>query len=359
MKFIALDVNIGDSFILKEDCNKFVVDGGKNRNTIVPKLVKNNNIANIDVAICSHYDKDHLNGIIGIINSNKIKIKELWLPDILGDIAYTLSLNPEFALELFSGNIPNVGSEKKVTLENYTEKQEAIEQNDIDEPENISDISLLEYLWERLDRFYSCPLFSFSTINLKLITNIKKILELVIHAEYSGAHIRWLKYKDTLTKKKISKHYELHALNSYKTHLQVYEKDKFYLALYLLSKINKESLVFQFEKADLPNVLFTADSDLGFCGKQDIQLIENSIVTAPHHGSSANSCVYKIVKGSPLIYVRSDQVTSKRPCKEYISLHNKYCTVCNTAAKRQQVTLEYNRRIKQWIPINTSHCTCQ
>jgi hypothetical protein len=358
MKFIALDVKVGDSFILKEDGNNFVVDGGKDKNTIVPKLVENNNIVDIDVVICSHYDSDHLNGIIGIINSNRINIRELWLPDIFGDIALTLTQHPEFVLDLFKTDKP-LEIETGITLENYTEKQEAIEQNDIDEPENISDISFLGYLWDKLERLCLYPLFPLSTVNAKHIITILKILELAIYAKYSGARIRWLKYEERLIESQVSEHYELYALNSCEKSLQVYKRGIFYYALYVLSQINRESLVFQFEKKGLPNVLFTADSDLDFCELDGIYLPNNSIITAPHHGSYANIYVYKILQGSDLIYVRSDQVTSKRPCEEYISLRNKYCTVCNTAAKRQQVTLEYNRNIKQWIPVNTSHCTCQ
>jgi hypothetical protein len=358
MKFIALDVNVGDSFVLEEGCNKYIVDGGKNKNTIVSKL-KKNGIVDINVVICSHYDNDHLNGIIGMFNSNKINIKELWLPDIFGDIAFTLSRNPEFALELLYGDIPNIQSEKETTLENYLEKQETIEQNDINEQVYIFDISVLEYIWEKMNRFCSCRLFKFSADNIKYIVNIQKIMSLVIHATYSGVHIRWLKYKGTLTKKRISRYYELYALNSCEKNLQVYKRNNFYLALYVLSKINKESLVFQFEKAGLPNVLFTADSDLGFCREEYIQLRDNSIVTASHHGSSANSCVYQIVQGNNLTYVRSDQITNKRPCKEYISLPVKYCTVCNTITPKQQVTLEYDQNTQLWVPVNTKHCSCQ
>ncbi|MDR2597686.1 MAG: hypothetical protein LBC76_10260 [Treponema sp.] len=358
MEFIALDVNVGDSFVLREGDNNFVIDGGKNKNTIAKKLLKNN-IVDIDVAICSHYDNDHLNGIIGMINSNKINIKELWLPDIFGDIAFTLSRNPEFAFELLKRDRLSIQSEKELTLENYLENQETIEQNDMNGQVNIFDISVLEYLWDKLNRLSSCPLFEFNADNIKYIVNIQKIISLVIHATYSGSHIRWLKYKGTLTKKRISRYYDLFALNSYEKNLQVYVKDIFYHALYVLSKINKESLVFQFEKTGLPNVLFTADSDLGFCGKQYIQLNNNSVVTAPHHGSSANSCVYQIVQGNNLIYVRSDQVTNKRPCKEYISLPVKYCTVCNTDNHKQQVTLEYDQNKQLWVSVNTTYCSCQ
>jgi hypothetical protein len=360
MKFIALDVKVGDSFVLEEGCNNFIVDGGKNKNTIITKL-KKNKIVDIDVAICSHYDDDHLNGIIGITNSNKNSIRELWLPDIFGDVAFTLSRHPEFALDLLSMDKPDIPFEKEVTLGNYLEKQESIEQNHINNLIYISDISVLEYLLEKLEHFCLClcPLFSLSTINIKYITKIQKILNLVIYAKYSGAHIRWLKYKGTSTKNKLLKHYDLYALNSYEKPLQVHKREEFYLALYVLSQINKESLVFQFEKTGLPNVLFTADSDLGFCKSKVIQLPNNSIVTAPHHGSDANSCVYQIVQGSNLIYVRSDQFTNIRPCKEYISLPVKYCTVCNTVAKKQQVTLEYDQNVQQWIPVNTVHCNCQ
>jgi beta-lactamase superfamily II metal-dependent hydrolase len=122
MRFIALDVKVGDSFILQESCNNFVVDGGKNKTDIIPKLL-NNQIKAINVVICTHYDDDHLNGIIGIIKCSKIHISELWLPDIFGDIVFTLSHHPEFALALLSENIP-LEKQEAITLENYLDKQE-------------------------------------------------------------------------------------------------------------------------------------------------------------------------------------------------------------------------------------------
>lgn len=335
----------------------FVVDGGNNKNDIVLKLRKQT--ANIDVVICTHYDSDHFNGIIGIIKSNKFHIKELWLPDILGDIVFTLYHHPEYAIELLSMN--KTEEESQITLENFiaerSKETNKKEQNDIGERINIS---FLEYLHELLQcRFCLFP-YSKAIANIKCIVVLKKILHLIIYAIYSGTHIRWLEYKAHRTKERISNNYNLYALNSSETNMQAYHQQHlFYLALYVLSKENKESLVFQFEKENLPNVLFTADSDLGFCKQTGIQLTDNSIVTAPHHGSPHNACVYQIVQGNNLIYVRSGKVKPKWPCKEYINLPQKYCTDCRNSTNDQQVILKYKSNIQRWVPINTFPCICK
>jgi len=90
MKFIALPVKVGDSFLLKDENKIILIDGGMNKKHIV-KLLNQEGIHHIDLLVCTHYDADHINGIIGILKSNKFTFKELWLPEILGSISYTLS----------------------------------------------------------------------------------------------------------------------------------------------------------------------------------------------------------------------------------------------------------------------------
>ncbi len=92
MKFSALPVNEGDSFLLRTEDMTVLVDGGKNRRDIL-KLLHKEKIANkhIDLLICTHYDADHINGIIGILKSGQYSFKEIWLPEVLGSLGYTLS----------------------------------------------------------------------------------------------------------------------------------------------------------------------------------------------------------------------------------------------------------------------------
>lgn len=92
MTFSALPVNVGDSFLLRDDNKIILVDGGMNQQHIV-QLLQHEQIPDnhIDLLVCTHYDADHINGIIGILKSQKFTFKEIWLPEILGSIGYTLS----------------------------------------------------------------------------------------------------------------------------------------------------------------------------------------------------------------------------------------------------------------------------
>ncbi len=349
MKFIALDVNIGDSFILEVDDQLYVIDGGQSEHGIVSKLSKNN-IKNINVLICTHYDSDHLNGIIGIVKSRTIHINELWLPDIFGDIALTMSSNVDLILKCYDDSIFNEIDQKK-SISNYQEKhrfnQSEMNTNNSYELINTENLS---YCYEILN--YHCFHLQIKPYITQKI--LKKIIRLVIESIKSGAHIRWLKYIEIEEKNKISANYDIFATNSYETSIQPYCMNQFILALYCLTRINKESLVFLYESKRYPNVLFTADSDFGFLKNNNISLKNNSIVTAPHHGSGENKNVYKIITGNDLIYVRSDRSQIARPCYEYVKLTRKYCTICRNKGLKQAVILEYNG---QWNTKNNS-CYC-
>lgn len=81
MEFIALPVKKGDSFLLKNEGKNYVIDGGISETAIVNMVKKEINNQSIQILVCTHYDKDHINGVIGLINSD-IDINEIWLPSI-------------------------------------------------------------------------------------------------------------------------------------------------------------------------------------------------------------------------------------------------------------------------------------
>jgi len=93
MKFTALPVNVGDSFLLQYNGYSVLVDGGMNQTHIL-SLLKKTGIKGkfIDTLICTHYDSDHINGILGLLKAH-YEFNELWLPEIYGSIAYTFSHN--------------------------------------------------------------------------------------------------------------------------------------------------------------------------------------------------------------------------------------------------------------------------
>ena len=77
--FTAFPVSAGDAFFLQKGEKNILVDGGKSKDEINTFLV-NEGISKIDVVICTHNDEDHANGIIGLLDNNKLNIYELWLP---------------------------------------------------------------------------------------------------------------------------------------------------------------------------------------------------------------------------------------------------------------------------------------
>lgn len=86
-----IDVGQGDGILIHGDNGmKVMVDGGSTsekqvaKNCIVPYL-KAEGIGTIDYSIITHTDKDHISGILEILennNSNRIRIKNLVMPDV-------------------------------------------------------------------------------------------------------------------------------------------------------------------------------------------------------------------------------------------------------------------------------------
>jgi len=92
MRFTALPVNVGDAFLLRSSYGTTLVDGGQNRKHILTLLKQEAPINNhINLLVCTHYDADHVNGIRGVLESGDYTFDEIWLPEILGSLAYTIS----------------------------------------------------------------------------------------------------------------------------------------------------------------------------------------------------------------------------------------------------------------------------
>jgi Metallo-beta-lactamase superfamily len=320
MEFIALPVEAGDSFILKDNNQIYIVDGGISETAITAMVKGEIGEKRIDILICTHYDADHINGVIGLIKSD-IDIKEIWLPSIFAKV------------------VKNTGDFNELFGEEEFEDEEEIEEEIEVEARMIAITKSMRKQYKKVI-FYILPKI-YKLLNSLLIRKDKTI-------------IRWFKYNHWPTETKI-KNYPLIGLNCeevkrirpYKSH------DALVLELTL---INRMGLVFKYDKEGRPNVLFTSDSNFAFLHHGVIELKEHSIVTAPHHGSKDNQNVYKKIKGENLIYVRSDRINSKRPCQNYIMQKNKYCTICNNTSKHIKVHLKYQSGL--WQPTN-GKCTCE
>jgi len=351
MKFKALPVRCGDSFLIECEGKTILVDGGKNQRDIIT-IINKENIHNhhIDLLICTHYDADHINGIVGLLKSNKYSFNEVWLPEIFGSIAYSFAngTNEIFQYLRYFENF-----EFNDNQLDYDNQQQPLADNDDDSYELI-DNERLSYLIENklFDLEYR---FHFGNRHLnehyfKMINNWHNISALVNQSISSGAYIRWFSYRNNITNQ--TYRYDIYPKNSVQTKITKYPPVLFFQILYLTT-INKESLVFLFNKEMFPNILFSADSDFSFCN--NINLKDNSIVTAPHHGSESNDIVYSKIVGNNLIFVRSDNSQIKRPGQGYLNQSRRYCTICRNINQKQKVELILSNGI---FTTNANRCVC-
>lgn len=367
MIFKALPVGRGDSFLLTKGEFVMLVDGGESQIKIASMVKKSLSGSHIDIVICTHYDSDHLVGLIGLMKSG-IFINEVWLPDIYGDIALTLGSGVFDWIDLYKyiNENDNLSGRNIIKLAEVCQKKnETIDENFINQEieqntyEQIDFKGLSTFILP--DKYHYLYNLNFQLLGdnvffRKLSFTISKISELITECYRNGSNIRWFKYSEKEKKNKINSLYSIFALNSYEATIRPYTTAKSLLdAIYYLTKSNKESLVYLFDESDFPNVLFTADSDLAFIKKNSYKLNDKSIVTAPHHGAFSNKDVYKIVKGNDLIYVRSDCSQTSRPCKDYTQLKRKYCTICRNYGNKDEVSLEYKKN--NWIA-KKQPCMC-
>jgi len=135
----------------------------------------------------------------------------------------------------------------------------------------------------------------------------------------------------------------MYSKNSYQCDITIFDDALFFQTLYLttLSNINKYSLVYMYHHELYPNILFTADSDLHFFNGK-VNLKDNSIVTAPHHGSATNDSAYEKIEGKDLTFVRSDRSQEKRPGNGYLKNKKKYCTVCRNKTQKNKILLTFS-----------------
>ncbi|MBC8213051.1 MAG: MBL fold metallo-hydrolase [Candidatus Marinimicrobia bacterium] len=355
MKFTALPVKQGDSFLLKSDDKYLLVDGGGNQKHILT-LLNNEKIKNkhIHYLACTHYDSDHYKGITGILKSGYFTFDELWLPEITGNIGYTINkifydildywkhhqkeIN-EMALDKKNGNrkkntISRINNESKKEIENY--------ERSVTNSIKIISENITRENFEIEDTLQLVNQITPSKLNKDLFQKLAEFCIISKHTINTGKKIIWLEY--CASKKHTFLGNNVYVENAIKSGISCYSPYVFFKYL-LLSKINQKSLVFCYDKKETPNVLFTADSDLEFY-KTPIVLNDHSIVTAPHHGSACNCKAYCKISGSDLIFVKGYNNKVKNLSSIFLWFTQKYCTRCNTnPTNKQKVDIDYTKGI--------------
>ena len=413
LELLALPVNQGDAFLLRDEDRAYLFDGGLSEYQAVNHLVRMKG-KTLDVVICSHNDSDHTKGIIGVLGSDDMKVSEVWIPDLwpafivnasrrdapFFDAAISDALADWKLRDYWIGrgapsngvieDVPRVSEHEDEThmrllhqsLERIAERFRPGQEN-AEGPFLVDDLEG-QLRWNLRRRMHSArepqcnvewrlALSSLSRLRLgqvskedvalarrvvKSADNIRRIVELAVS---KAQRIRFFAYQpdggqgDTaVTGTRFT------PLNS--VEIKTFMRRQVSLSrLLYLSESNQQSLVFKYGCNDGPEVLFNSDSDLPFVPKSNlICLAENSIATAPHHGSRSNASAYaKVAKKDDVTWVRSGSIRGQIPCMDFRQLPRRYCTICDRRTTRlQPVVLRWSG--KDWRRVAGAHlCPCK
>lgn len=386
------------------DAYNAIIDGGQGR--ISPKLIYpsipinkyliSSAINKLNLAIATHNDSDHTNGLIRILKDDRIHVDELWLPALWLDRLKDLANDPtdffdEMIYELLSRD--ELESE---SFEAWLNEDKSFELNDSKEEMNendaidriISESSFDDEFKIREAFVEACSeYFPFHTPHFGIYlnkanytqnsirsmggpTNRYKIFDLtelfngainiykLVKAAKGKSKIRWFKFNSEDLQQNLSSVNFSPILPVNSRYVTRVKTRKLSALKYLtLSMNNRKSLVFHHIKIDgAAPILLSADSDLNF----EIPMPDKMIVTAPHHGlESANAAYTKISNlNDPILVRNSSNASLKQPGKTFInSACIKYCDECYPAGNVQEVVLEWKGG--KWIaPQATQKCTC-
>ncbi len=375
-RFTALEIGSGDAFLLQDYVNDWncLFDAGGNKKRIV-YLLKRKGIKKLNLAICSHNDVDHANGFIGLLQSN-LKIDEIWLPGSWASVLKYIKDNrigpdeveslgeveceyyekaTDGSIFMINEDVPfaKINNEKRPLFD--SESKETIESFD-------DSLSYFSELIESRLHDYAMDYFLYPYIYWHhrkqgtLVLAIERIMIIAGLAYQKGCKIRWFNPVDNCASKKVD--YGFKTLNSFEMlRVQKPVNALCFALCCLLTKVNKYSLVFEYYNEDVPIIRFSADSDNTCQSKSPYP--KNIIVTAPHHGSDANTIVYKQLDGDKIIWVRSDRKSSKRPCCDFKCLNVKYCLACQRNNFISEICFEYDILRKRWVNISGQQCWCK
>lgn len=356
--FQALPVGQGDAFLLqRSDDVTVLVDGGGSRETFASLLGRFGRPTSLDVVVCTHADADHTKGVLGLLESNHFRVKEVWLPGRWTDRLIELCTHPyDFVQELYEDVRKSDAGHLEQVVQLSEEERDVPPQRDT-EPEGISHVapaSLTEAfesagtntealagplgIWPHPWALFGPPDRHRAALWIEAITTAARIRDIALAAHHHGSVLRWFDFVSESQKVTPSGGEPfLRPVNSVEL-LTTWRTRKPRALPYLaLSLANKQSLVFVSPETESDSaVLFSADSDLGFSlDPLKASRRRRIIATAPHHGSEANAqaydCVSSAIKEVPVLWIRSDGRFASRPGARFLKENFRACTLCRGA----------------------------
>jgi metallo-beta-lactamase superfamily protein len=375
-RFLALPVNQGDAFVIERDHLRAMVDGGNSKRQAAVLLKRLVSDRHLDVVVCTHNDKDHAEGIRGLLESQTFSVAEVWLPGRWTDRLIDLC---RYEGEFFRELVQQVGDTDAATLEDFAEEFSdpltrdgggTAGDNREEEMPSGEDNELLDAIDRALDeppwRWWSWSSWPTQSLWADAIHAAERIRAIAIAARNAGCHLRWFDHE--LFRRGIQVHggRQLFLLptNSVEIASRPRRARLSALSYLALSVANRESLVFRSpEDDDAPGVLFTADSDLAFSDRA-LKVHEGDLVTAPHHGSGNNANAYAVVERlagdcETLKWIRSDGRFRARPGQQYLARKAQaICTRCRGSSAVEQC-IELTGANGTWTALPSVHaCHC-
>ena len=367
-RFIAIPVGQGDAFYFEGDGWSVLVEGGRSRSGFASIFRTATGADGVDVAVCTHNDADHANGILGFLEAG-FRCGEVWLPGRwVGALPSVLRPFVEVFVDLVDSvaHITESSSGERggsgvASIEAYAEQlgeRDEVRANENGPPVGEDGwpepyVPLLEQAepWEIWPTqlpwpwaFQEGPWPPFphryhrhlgqrgAQLLWSAIEAASRIRAIALEAFHHGVPVRWFEFDGTTPAGGVS---ALEPLNARAVARVVPLVGKL-LAWLALSVSNKESLVFWCPPSgNHPGVLFTADS--GLAGITLRGSLKDVVATAPHHGSEANARAYSAVAAvaSSVTWVRSDGRYRNRPGRTFLGLSaRRFCTLCRLGGGR-------------------------
>lgn len=384
-KFTALPVGQGDAFLWQSSDQSVLVDGGRRDTAAYERLVERG-VRYLNVVVCTHADKDHINGLIEVLHKIDY-IGEVWLPARWGNKLDEVARDPaailtQLAHECATSSLQGLEDAQERRAETdeeqtamavqtgyplaYSEPDEESRAGEVDllavseliggAPNSLGQLIASAHSWLHWPKLG--PRWQ-SKLWLEAIDTLSLVWRVVQIAVQRGAILRWFEYEPAPQAHGIQGEPWLNAANA--TEILKVRRMRGVLEWLCLSLKNEEALVFLGEFND-SRLLFSSDSDFTFQMAR-VPVDRPMLVTVPHHGSKANAtAIFRILDhtreaASEHCWIRSDTAAASRPCQEFLDIasQRRGCTGCLGCA-RSSAPVTAEAQGKTW-KITKGHCS--